>query len=122
MGVGLRWMPHATFLDELRSKVAAGSFDGAEIRTAVESAPQLIEELLSRSLSYSLRPVINATGVILHTNLGRAPLSEAALEHVVEVSQGYSNLEFDLTTGERGKRDVHVSRLMAQLLKARQWA
>ena len=105
-----------TFLDELRSKVAAGSFDGAEIRTAVESAPQLIEELLSRSLSYSLRPVINATGVILHTNLGRAPLSEAALEHVVAVSQGYSNLEFDLTTGERGKRDVHVSRLMAQLL------
>jgi L-seryl-tRNA(Ser) seleniumtransferase len=54
--------------------------------------------------------------VILHTNLGRAPLSRAALEHAAEVSEGYSNLEFDLATGERGKRDVHVDRLFAKLL------
>ena len=67
-------------------------------------------------MTYSLRPVINATGVILHTNLGRAPLSGEALRHVVEVAQGYSNLELDLETGERGKRDVHVSRLFAKLL------
>ena len=75
-----------------------------------------MEQKLQQSLAYSLRPVINATGVILHTNLGRAPLSRAALEHAAEVAQGYSNLEFDLATGERGKRDVHVDRLFAQLL------
>jgi L-seryl-tRNA(Ser) seleniumtransferase len=63
-----------------------------------------------------LRPVINATGVILHTNLGRAPLAAAALQHVANVSQGYSNLEFDLASGERGKRDVHVNRLLTKLL------
>ena len=67
-------------------------------------------------MAHSLRPVINATGVILHTNLGRAPLAEVALQRVAEVSRGYSNLEFDLATGERGKRDVHVSRLLAKLL------
>ncbi len=67
-------------------------------------------------MAYSLRPLLNATGVILHTNLGRAPLSRAAMEHVAEVSQGYSNLEFNLETGERGKRDVHVDRLFAKLL------
>ena len=66
-------------------------------------------------MSYSLRPVINATGVILHTNLGRAPLSGEALRHVVEVAQGYSNIEMDLATGERGERDVHVDRLFARV-------
>ena len=73
---------------------------------------------VQRWFAYSLRPVINATGVILHTNLGRAPLSEAALQHVAEISRGYSNLEFDLASGERGKRDAHVSRLFAQLLNS----
>jgi L-seryl-tRNA(Ser) seleniumtransferase len=63
-----------------------------------------------------LRPVINATGVILHTNLGRAALSEAAIVHIGEVARGYSNLEFDLKAGERGKRDVHVQSLFARLL------
>src|SRR5271165_7200544 len=66
-------------------------------------------------MAYALRPVINATGVILHTNLGRAPLSREALQHVVEISQGYSNLELDLASGERGKRDVHVDRLFAKV-------
>jgi L-seryl-tRNA(Ser) seleniumtransferase len=59
--------------------------------------------------------VINATGVILHTNLGRAPLSRAALERVAEIAQGYCNLELDLATGERGKRDGHVGHLFAKI-------
>jgi L-seryl-tRNA(Ser) seleniumtransferase len=75
-----------------------------------------VEQKLQQSLAFSLRPVINATGVILHTNLGRAPLSRAALERIAEVSQGYSNLEFNLSTGERGQRDVHLDRLFAKLL------
>ena len=67
-------------------------------------------------LGPSLRHVINATGVVLHTNLGRAPLSRAALEHAGRVSAGYSNLEFDLETGRRGKRDAHVEGLLRGLL------
>jgi L-seryl-tRNA(Ser) seleniumtransferase len=104
------------FIDNLRSKIAAGSLDDVELATAIAEGPRMIGEQLSDSLSYSLRPVINATGVILHTNLGRAPLAEAALQHASDVSRGYSNLEFDLATGERGKRDVHVSGLLAKLL------
>ncbi len=71
---------------------------------------------LSDVLRPSLRRVINATGVVLHTNLGRAPLPVAALDHLREVSAGYSNLEFDLVDGTRGKRDLHVERLIRKLL------
>jgi L-seryl-tRNA(Ser) seleniumtransferase len=67
---------------------------------------------------FSLRPVINATGVILHTNLGRAPLARNALEHLVEVAGRYSNLEYDLEMGQRGKRDVHTDQLFAELVGA----
>ena len=105
-------------LEELRAEIVAGEFDEAQTRTKVDGLPRTVEQKLQELLAYSLRPVINATGVILHTNLGRAPLSRATLEHAFEVSQGYSNLEFDLSTGERGKRDVHVDRLFAKLLNA----
>ncbi len=67
-------------------------------------------------LSPSLRHVINATGVVLHTNLGRAPLSRAAVDHAGRVSAGYTNLEFDLKTGKRGNRDTHVEGLLEGLL------
>ncbi len=106
-----------TFLHELRKQIADATLDESNLRAAINRATQSLQELLENGSAYSLRPVINATGVILHTNLGRAPLSEAALQHIVEVSRSYSNLEFDLETGERGKRDVHVSRLFAQLFK-----
>ena len=69
-----------------------------------------------KAMEFSLRPVINATGVILHTNLGRAPLAESALRRVMEVAGRYSNLEFDIIAGERGKRDTHVERLFSRLL------
>ena len=63
-----------------------------------------------------MQSVINATGVILHTNLGRAPLAPAALDRIRESAAQYSNLEFNLDTGERGKRDVHVDCLFRKLL------
>jgi L-seryl-tRNA(Ser) seleniumtransferase len=66
-------------------------------------------------LAPSLRRVINATGVVLHTNLGRAPLSRQAVARIVATATQYSNLEYDLSLGERGKRDVHTSRLIAEL-------
>ena len=103
-------------LEQLRTDIAAGRLDEAQTKYRLDDLPGAVEQTLRQSLACSLCPVINATGVILHTNLGRAPLSRAALEHVAEVSQGYSNLEFDLATGERGKRDVHVDRLFAKLL------
>jgi L-seryl-tRNA(Ser) seleniumtransferase len=102
---------------DLRVQIAAGAVDESQIKEAVDQFSKAAEARLEAGLSYSLRPVINATGVILHTNLGRAPIGEAALQHVAEIARGYSNLEFDLATGERGKRDIHVNRLMAQLFR-----
>ena len=66
----------------------------------------------------SLRRVLNATGVIVHTNLGRAPLAEEALERVAEVARGYSNLEYDLTSGSRGSRQDHVAGILRRLTGA----
>ncbi len=103
-------------LDQIRQEIANDRLDEPGIAAAIEELPSLIEHHLNESLGYSLRPVINATGVILHTNLGRAPLSQEALRHAAEIAQGYSNLEFDLATGERGKRDSHTDRLFARLL------
>jgi L-seryl-tRNA(Ser) seleniumtransferase len=84
--------------------------------------PEHIEPLIVANvealLAPSLRRVINATGVILHTNLGRAPLSAEAAAHAVQAATSYSNLEYDLETGERGKRDVHTSRMLANLVGA----
>jgi L-seryl-tRNA(Ser) seleniumtransferase len=67
-------------------------------------------------LSASLRSVINATGVILHTNLGRAPLAQAAIEALTQVASTYSNLEYDLPAGQRGKRESHCQQLLARLV------
>jgi L-seryl-tRNA(Ser) seleniumtransferase len=103
-------------LERMREEIASGLLDEKSMELAVAAIPEAIQNHLRRTLSYSLRPVINATGVILHTNLGRAPLPEDAIEHIRETAATYSNLEFDLTAGERGKRDVHVQRLLRKLL------
>ncbi|MDO9065697.1 MAG: L-seryl-tRNA(Sec) selenium transferase, partial [Chloroflexota bacterium] len=66
----------------------------------------------------TLAPVINATGVIIHTNLGRAPLSRAAMSAMLMAGAGYSNLEFDLASGERGLRQTHLDRMLARLVGA----
>lgn len=104
-------------LTSLREAIGQGSLDADGVQIALNNIIEVIERQLRHELRYSLRPVINATGVILHTNLGRAPLSENALEHIRETALTYSNLEFDLDSGERGKRDVHVDRLFARLLQ-----
>ena len=104
-------------LGQMRDAIASGTVDQPGIDIALANVDGAVESRLIHALSYSLRPVINATGVILHTNLGRAPLSAAALEQVRETALRYSNLEFDLDAGERGKRDVHVNRLFARLLQ-----
>ncbi len=76
------------------------------------------QTLLQEEQRLHLRSLINATGVIINTNLGRAPLSQEALQAVQEVSHGYSNLEYELTTGERGSRHSHVAHLLRELTGA----
>lgn len=105
-------------LTRLRAEIAAARLDVAAVDLALSGIASAIERQVRQSLTYSLRPVINATGVILHTNLGRAPLPESALEHVRNVASGYSNLEFDVATGDRGNRDVHVDSLFRKVLHA----
>jgi len=103
-------------LGRLRNEIASGLVDASALRLAVEGLSGAVETQVRQSLRHSLRTVINATGVILHTNLGRAPLAESALEHICETAGYYTNLEFDIDGGERGKRDVHVDRLFRKLL------
>jgi L-seryl-tRNA(Ser) seleniumtransferase len=103
-------------LARLRQEITSGLLDEDALEIALSGLEGPIEGQLRQALGYSLRPVINATGVILHTNLGRAPLGDAAIEHVRETAASYCNLEFDLAVGARGKRDVHVDRLFRKLL------
>jgi L-seryl-tRNA(Ser) seleniumtransferase len=103
-------------LARLRREIAGGEFDEASLDLALGGLSAAVERQLRQSLGYSLLPLINATGVVLHTNLGRAPLAAAALDHVRATASAYSNLEFDLATGERRRRDVHVDRLFRKLL------
>src|SRR5258708_4046996 len=81
-------------LSRLREEISAGGLGGGNLPLALSGVPEAIRNELRRSLGYSLRPVINATGVILHTNLGRAPLAEKALDHARETAGAYSNLAF----------------------------
>lgn len=103
-------------LARLREEIASGLLEEQALRLAVGGLGEAIERQLRQELRHSLRPVVNATGVILHTNLGRAPLAEAALAHATEIAGRFSNLEFDIEGGVRGKRDVHVDRLFRALL------
>jgi L-seryl-tRNA(Ser) seleniumtransferase len=84
----------------------------------VEALEARIADEVKVLLAPSLRRVINATGVILHTNLGRAPLADGVLSHLGETATRYSNLEYDIESGHRGKRDIHTSRLLAELAGA----
>jgi L-seryl-tRNA(Ser) seleniumtransferase len=103
-------------LGRLREEISSGLLDERALDLALSGADGAVEQQLRRALGYSLRAVINATGVILHTNLGRAPLAKAALDHIRKTSATYSNLEFDAVAGERGERDVHAERLLRRLL------
>jgi L-seryl-tRNA(Ser) seleniumtransferase len=103
-------------LGRLRAEIAAARLDADGVDLALSGISGAVERQLRHSTRYSLRELINATGVILHTNLGRAPLAASALEHIRKTASGYSNLEFDAETGGRGKRDVHVDRLFRKLL------
>ncbi len=106
-------------VEELRGRILADTAKTKELRLPTkEAAAERAAAIVEGFGAYRLRRVINATGVILHTNLGRAPLCREALERVVEVSRGYSNLEYDLEQGERGLRYDHIRRLLCALTGA----
>ena len=102
-------------LGETRARLRAEDSDASREELTRGIAVEL-RDRIERFLSPSLKRVINATGVVLHTNLGRAPLPAAALDHLRDVSVGYSNLEFNLEARTRGKRDDHVVGLVNELL------
>ena len=100
-------------LEEARDEIRSGA--------AAPRREELLDRMLraaERQAQSKLRPVINATGVVINTNLGRAPLSERAIEQMSAVARGYSNLEFDLDAGERGSRQAHTRATLRQLTGA----
>jgi L-seryl-tRNA(Ser) seleniumtransferase len=97
-------------LARAREEITAGHDPGDLVERTLEE--------LAAARTPSLRRALNATGVIVHTNLGRAPLAEAALERALEVGRGYSNLEFDLGAGSRGSRQDHVAGILRRLTGA----
>jgi L-seryl-tRNA(Ser) seleniumtransferase len=109
------WCLQATrqVLEEIRSQVK----NTGNLPTEEKIVSQIESLLMSQSIP-TLRPVINATGVVLHTNLGRAPLCQAAIEEIAYLGSGYSTLEYDLEKGQRGKRDVHAADLLTRLTGA----
>jgi L-seryl-tRNA(Ser) seleniumtransferase len=112
--------PHDLLVDAARAELEAAR-RAIAAGAAAPDIEHLTDAALARSRSViqpSLRPLINATGVIIQTNLGRAPLSEAALRAMREVGVGYSNLEYDLAAGERGSRAAHLAGLLCRLTGA----
>src|SRR5579864_2888355 len=112
-----------TVLAELRSRItdqvkSAVLGELALLATDSATLEEHIGSLVERILAHSLQPVINATGVILHTNLGRAPLPPAVIEEFRRTITQYTNLEYDLAAGARGKRDVHTAQLLERLTGA----
>src|SRR5262249_48046708 len=99
----------------MRAPQQDNSSTAAELESEIESRLARKAELLRRP---SLRRVVNATGVITHTNLGRAPLAAAAIESVADIGAHYSNLEYDLAAGTRGRREAHCSELISRLTGA----
>jgi len=103
-------------LDETRERLAAGeSGAAASAPEALADPVAAARELLRRRSRHGLRRVLNGTGVVLHTNLGRAPLAREALDALLSVGCGYSNLEFDLVSGSRGSRDSHCGERLRRL-------
>ena len=107
-----------TVLSDARKQIstrALGADGGTVDAKNDDDLESLVVSEVENILAPSLRRVINATGVVLHTNLGRAPLARQAVARIVATAPLYNNLEYDLERGERGKRDAHTSRLLAEL-------
>lgn len=107
-------------IDQIRSSIISGDWQGAIPGTNlfIDQVFLLLQKHIKYQYSYTLERVINATGTILHTNLGRSRLSDKAIEHVVDTARNYSNLEYKLMEGERGSRHAHVEALLKEITGA----
>src|SRR5262249_16939230 len=102
-------------LDEIRRRITHGeALDGA---TSAEAVAARVAQRLSRDVLPKLRPVINATGIVLHTNLGRAPVAEEAARAAYVAARAYLNLELDLETGKRSSRQVAIREWVCRLTR-----
>ncbi|WP_391560062.1 L-seryl-tRNA(Sec) selenium transferase [Robertmurraya sp.] len=106
----------STIREQLLSACWEGELPGSQ--PFIDELFQKIEYELKHVYQYTIKRVINATGTILHTNLGRARLSQNAMDHVIQAAQNYSNLEYKLAEGERGSRHAHVEELIKRLTGA----
>lgn len=118
-------MPRALVVDAVRESIEAtraailaGEGDGGVANTDPEAVAAAAVALAQSKARRSLRRVINATGIVVHTNLGRSALAEKAVEAVAEVARGYSTLEYDVDSGKRGSRHTHVEELICRLTGA----
>ncbi|MEW6214258.1 MAG: L-seryl-tRNA(Sec) selenium transferase [Nitrospirota bacterium] len=121
---GMEWLktyPRRYVLQAIREAIDSRRkeiIEGLSADLSEENMIADIENKIERLSSYSLRPLINATGVVIHTNLGRSILSERSLEHIRRVSESYSNLEYDIEEGKRGKRYAHIKRILREVTGA----
>jgi L-seryl-tRNA(Ser) seleniumtransferase len=113
--------PRPYVLEAVRRAIEArrkALLEGAKAELTVAAMAPEIECTLAGLSAYSLKPVINATGIVVHTNLGRSALPLGALENILRVSSGYSTLEYDIAKGKRGKRYTHIQRLLREVTGA----
>lgn len=107
-----------TGLAALRQDLSSNGGAGGDRETLAAQVEAAAAGQLATAATGTLRPVINATGVVIHTNLGRAPLAESALTRIADVARGYATLEYDLAAGARGSRSVHAERLLTAITGA----
>jgi L-seryl-tRNA(Ser) seleniumtransferase len=112
--------PRAFIVNQVRKQLyaARSGIEAGKPCPAIETIAAAVRRAIDELGNPGLRPLINATGVILHTNLGRAPLSKQAIEAMSNVSAGYSNLEFDVVKGVRGSRQTYIERLLCEVTGA----
>ncbi len=103
-------------LAEIRRQAATGSEPESSLDDSLARLPELLRDRIAARTAPSLKKVINATGVILHTNVGRAPLPAAMIDAIRETATSYSNLEYDTATASRGHRDAHLEKRLGSLL------
>ena len=119
-GRGMRWLntyPRRYVVQAVRETIDLRRkeiIEGLAVDLSVERMAADIERIVGSLSSFSLKPLINATGVVIHTNLGRSTLSERAIENIRRVSDSYSNLEYDIEKGKRGKRYTHIKRILRE--------
>jgi len=121
---GGRWLdsfPRKTVLRAIREVIDSrrkAILNGAAAEVSIDAISQDIEETINKLSAYKLRSLINATGVVIHTNLGRSILSDKAIDHVTKTARSYSNLEYEITTGKRGKRYSNIKDIIKELTGA----